>query len=54
MPAKASGLLHIFRKDRGRIAQEDIDLAKARWRGFKARMDAGRRHPPRAAGRDAR
>jgi phage-related protein len=46
-------LLHIFRKDRGKIAQEDIDLAKARWRDFKARMDAGRRRPPRATGRDA-
>jgi phage-related protein len=46
-------LLHIFRKDRGKIAEEDIDLAMARWRDFKARMDAGRRHPPRAAGRDA-
>jgi hypothetical protein len=33
-------LLHIFRKDRGKIAQEEIDLAKARWRDFKARMDA--------------
>jgi phage-related protein len=46
-------LLHIFRKDMGKIAQEDIDLAKARWRDFKARMVAGRRRPPRATGRDA-
>ena len=46
-------LLHIFRKDRGKISQDDIALAKARWRDFKARMDAERRRPPRAAGRDA-
>ncbi len=46
-------LLHIFRKDSGKIARGDIELAKARWRDFKARMDAQRRRPPRPAGRDA-
>lgn len=46
-------LLHIFRKDTGRIPQGEIDLAKKRWDDFKARMDADRRRPPRAAGHDA-
>jgi phage-related protein len=46
-------LLHIFRKDRGKIAPEDIAVANARWQDFKARMDADRRRPPRAAGHDA-
>jgi phage-related protein len=46
-------LLHIFRKDRGKIAPDDVALADARWQDFKARMDAERRRPPRAAGHDA-
>ena len=46
-------LLHIFRKDRGKIAPEDIAVANARWQDFKARMDADHRRPPRAAGHDA-
>jgi phage-related protein len=46
-------LLHIFRKDRGKISLEDIKVANARWQDFKARMDADRRRPPRAAGHDA-
>jgi len=46
-------LLHIFRKDTGKIPQGEIDLAKKRWDDFKTRMDADRRRPPRAAGHDA-
>jgi phage-related protein len=46
-------LLHIFGKDTGKIPQGEIDLAKNRWDDFKARMDADRRRPPRAAGHDA-
>lgn len=46
-------LLHIFRKDTGRIPQAEIEVAKARWRDFRARMDAPRRRAPRAAGHDA-
>jgi phage-related protein len=46
-------LLHIFRKDTGKVPQAQIEVAKARWRDFRARMDAPRRRPPRAAGHDA-
>lgn len=46
-------LLHIFRKDTGRIPEEEIRIAKARWRDFQARMNAQQRRPPRAAGHDA-
>lgn len=46
-------LLHIFRKDTGKIPQAEIEVAKTRWRDFRARMDAPRRRPPRAAGHDA-
>ena len=46
-------LLHIFRKDTGKIPQAEIEVAKARWRHFRARMDAPTRRPPRAAGHDA-
>jgi len=46
-------LLHIFRKDTGKIPQGEIDLARKRWDDFKTRMDADRRRPPRAAGHDA-
>lgn len=46
-------LLHMLRKDTGRVPAEDILIAKRRWDGFKARMDAERRTPPRAAGHDA-
>jgi phage-related protein len=46
-------LLHIFRKDTGKVPQAEIEVAKARWRDFRARMDAPRRRPPRAAGHDA-
>jgi phage-related protein len=46
-------LLHVFRKDTGRVPRADIETAKSRWEDFKARMDAPKRRPPRAAGRDA-
>ena len=46
-------LLHVFRKDTGRIPPSEIEIAKARWHDFKSRMDAERRRPPRAAGHDA-
>jgi phage-related protein len=46
-------LLHIFRKDTGKIPQGEIDLAQKRWHDFKTRMDADRRRRPRAAGHDA-
>jgi phage-related protein len=46
-------LLHIFRKDRGKIAAADIDIANARWDDFRERMNADPRRPPRAAGHDA-
>src|SRR5437867_1485084 len=43
-------LLHALRKNTGRIPAADIAVAQARWDDFKARMDAARRTPPRAAG----
>ena len=46
-------LLHMFRKDTGPIPQREIEIAESRWADFRARMDAERRRPPRAAGRDA-
>jgi phage-related protein len=46
-------LLHIFRKDTGRVPKAEVDVAKTRWSDFQARMDASRRRPPRAAGHDA-
>ena len=46
-------LLHIFRKDRGKIGAADIGIADARWDDFRERMDADPRRPPRAAGHDA-
>jgi phage-related protein len=46
-------LLHILRKDSGRIPVGDIELAQGRWADFKERMDATPRVPPRAAGHDA-
>ncbi|HEX8741512.1 MAG TPA: type II toxin-antitoxin system RelE/ParE family toxin [Thermoleophilaceae bacterium] len=46
-------LLHMFRKDKGQIAEGDIEIAERRWSDFKQRMDAARRRPPRAAGHDA-
>lgn len=46
-------LLNIFRKDTGKVPRVEIDAAEARWKDFKARMDAQKRVPPRAAGHDA-
>jgi phage-related protein len=46
-------LLHMFRKDTGRLPPREIEIAKQRWVDFKARMDAEKRKPPRAAGHDA-
>lgn len=46
-------LLHMLRKDKGKLPDADIAIAEARWIDFKRRMDAERRKPPRAAGHDA-
>jgi phage-related protein len=46
-------LLHMFRKNTGKIPQSEIEVANQRWDDFKARMDAKPRRGPRAAGRDA-
>ena len=46
-------LLHAIEKDTGAVPRSDIDLAKRRMVNFKRRMDAERRVPPRAAGKDA-
>lgn len=46
-------LLHILVKKTPRIPSFEIDLAQSRWEDYKARMDARRRVPPRAAGGDA-
>ncbi|HLF00102.1 MAG TPA: type II toxin-antitoxin system RelE/ParE family toxin [Gaiellaceae bacterium] len=46
-------LLHMFRKDTGRVPEAELRVARERWEDFRARMDAERRRPPRAAGHDA-
>lgn len=46
-------LLHALEKDTGSVPQGDIELAKQRMADFKRRMEAIRRTPPRAAGKDA-
>jgi phage-related protein len=46
-------LLHIFRKDTGKVPEVELRIARERWDDFKARMDAERRRRPRAAGHDA-
>ena len=46
-------LLHAFEKNTGAVPARDREAAKRRMVDFQARMDAGRRNPPRAAGRDA-
>lgn len=46
-------LLHMFRKDTARLPEREIEIARKRWADFKQRMDAEKRVPPRAAGRDA-
>jgi len=46
-------LLHMFRKDTGKLPTREIEIARRRWVDFKERMDAEKRVPPRAAGHDA-
>jgi phage-related protein len=46
-------LLHAFEKHTGAVSEADKRLAQRRMQDFKARMDAERRMPPRAAGKDA-
>lgn len=46
-------LLHAIEKHTGAVPGRDIELAKDRMKDFKRRMDARRKVPPRAAGRDA-
>jgi phage-related protein len=46
-------LLHAIQKTTGPVPRADIDIARTRWGDFEARMNALRRRPPRAAGRDA-
>lgn len=46
-------LLHVFGKRSGKVPHGEIRAAHRRWDDFKARMDAERRIPPRAAGHDA-
>jgi phage-related protein len=46
-------LLHIFRKDSGKVPAGEIDVAVKRWEDFRTRMDADPRVPPRPAGHDA-
>jgi phage-related protein len=46
-------LLHMMRKNSGKIPEQDIVVAKQRWEDFEERMNAEPRTPPRAAGHDA-
>lgn len=46
-------LLHMLRKDTGKLPTADITIAEDRWKDFRGRMDASKRVPPRAAGHDA-
>jgi phage-related protein len=46
-------VLHMFRKDIGRIPEREVRAADERWKDFRARMDAERRGRPRAVGHDA-
>jgi len=48
-----SALLHMFRKDTGKVPEAELRVARERWHDFKTRMDAERRRSPRAAGHDA-
>ena len=45
-------LLHIIRKNRGDIPEQDIIIAEQHFDDFQRRMDADPRVPPRAAGHD--
>src|ERR687892_1642215 len=40
-------LLHMFRKDTGKLPPREVEIAKRRWADFKTRMDAEKRNPPR-------
>lgn len=46
-------LLHAIEKDTGAVPPSDIEQARRRMADFNERMNASRRRPPRAAGRDA-
>lgn len=46
-------LLHAFEKSTESVSRSDIAIAQQRMADFTVRMDARRRVPPRAAGRDA-
>jgi phage-related protein len=46
-------LLHAFEKNSKAVPVAEIAIADARWGDFKARMNALKRTPPRAAGHDA-
>jgi phage-related protein len=46
-------LLHAFEKNTGAVPASEKALARGRMADFKRRMDAKRRKPPRAAGKDA-
>jgi phage-related protein len=46
-------LLHMLRKDTGKLPEVEIAIAEQRWADFKQRMDDQPRRPPRAAGQDA-
>ena len=46
-------LLSIFEKNTDKLPARERELASRRFMDFKTRMDAERRIPPRAAGRDA-
>jgi len=46
-------LLHALEKDTGSVPHGGIELAKQPMTGFKGRMNAIRRTPPQAPGKDA-
>ena len=46
-------LLHVFEKDTRQLPEGEVEVAERRFADFRARMDAARRMPPRAAGQDA-
>lgn len=46
-------LLHAFEKHTGPVPAAEKRVAQRRMQDFRARMDAKRRVPPRAAGKDA-
>ena len=46
-------LLHAIEKRTHQVPQADIDIANVRWADYQRRMNAARKRPPRAGGRDA-